>query len=355
MSAAAKASLVDPHLLEEMTNRAETADRQLDWPEASWRLFCAAGVPGWSIPRQYGGAGLDPVAVAQGHEALASACMTTTFILSQCEAAIQRILTGESDLVKERILPAVAAGKGFLTIGISHLTTSRQHLAPSLRAQPLGPPERPTGYRLDGEAPWVSGADHATAVVIGATLPDQLQSLFLVPIDRPGVSITPPLDLSALRGSRTSLVQCREVTLEPDWLLVGPAQNVLARAGGGLDTSCLALGLAGAAIAYLEQESQRRPELLALVARFQKAQFAARQRLHRLTGAPGALAEVHALRVGATRLVLRATQTALAAAKGAGFVSPHPTQRWARQALFFLVWSLPRPAAEPILNDLAAD
>ena len=39
-------------------------------------------------------------------------------------------------------------------------------------------------------------------------------------------------------------------------------------------------------------------------------------------------------------------------AKGVGFVHPHPAQRWARQALFFLVWSCPRPAAEATLGYL---
>jgi alkylation response protein AidB-like acyl-CoA dehydrogenase len=52
-------------------------------------------------------------------------------------------------------------------------------------------------------------------------------------------------------------------------------------------------------------------------------------------------------------LVLRATQTALTAAKGAGFLKQHPAQRWARQAMFFLVWSCPRPAAEATLSYLA--
>ena len=53
-----------------------------------------------------------------------------------------------------------------------------------------------------------------------------------------------------------------------------------------------------------------------------------------------------------TRLALQATQVALTVAKGAGFVAPHPAQRWARQALFFLVWSCPRPAAEGIIEHL---
>src|SRR5439155_13294185 len=55
------------------------------------------------------------------------------------------------------------------------------------------------------------------------------------------------------------------------------------------------------------------------------------------------------LRGQANTLVLRATQTALTAAKGAGFLRQHPAQRWARQAMVFLVWSCPRPAAEATL------
>jgi hypothetical protein len=61
------------------------------------------------------------------------------------------------------------------------------------------------------------------------------------------------------------------------------------------------------------------------------------------------------LRAKANALVLRATQAALTACKGAGFVHPHPAQRWARQALFFLVWSCPRPAAEATLGYLVGE
>jgi hypothetical protein len=50
---------------------------------------------------------------------------------------------------------------------------------------------------------------------------------------------------------------------------------------------------------------------------------------------------------------LRATQAALAAAKGTGFVVGHPAGRWCREALFFLVWSCPRPVAAANLCELA--
>ena len=59
------------------------------------------------------------------------------------------------------------------------------------------------------------------------------------------------------------------------------------------------------------------------------------------------------LRTRANSLVLRATQAALAAAKGTGYVAGHPTGRWCREALFFLVWSCPQPVLAANLCELA--
>jgi hypothetical protein len=49
----------------------------------------------------------------------------------------------------------------------------------------------------------------------------------------------------------------------------------------------------------------------------------------------------------------RNTQFALAAGKGSGFLRSHPAQRWARQAMFFLVWSCPAPALDATLACMA--
>jgi hypothetical protein len=59
------------------------------------------------------------------------------------------------------------------------------------------------------------------------------------------------------------------------------------------------------------------------------------------------------IRAQANALVLRATQAYLTARKGSGFLRSEPAQRWARQALFFLVWSCPTPIAQAAIRDLA--
>jgi alkylation response protein AidB-like acyl-CoA dehydrogenase len=285
-----------------------------------------------------------------GYERLASACLTTTFILSQRDAAVRRIRdSGRDDLCRELLRPLACGGR-FATVGLSQLTTSRQHGGPSLRAT-----ETAGGFVLDGVIPWVTGADEAHHLVVGAVLEDGRQVLLALPADTPGVAVKPPMSLMALAGSRTAEVVCEQVVVDRRWLLAGPAEKVMStgRGGtGGLETSCLALGLAGAAIDHLHQEATARPELRPLAERLEGGRRAVREEMHRLTGGGGTPEAALALRAKANALVLRATQAALTASKGAGFVRPHPAQRWARQALFFLVWSCPRPAAEATLGYL---
>jgi len=341
--------ILPPGLREQLTNHAEAADRSSDWAANSWAALREAGILGWSIPAEYGGSGLGPVAMLRGMEAVAECCLTTAFALSQREAAVRHFFKGPVHL-KERYLPGLALGELFLTVGLSQLTTSRQHLGPALRANPL----LSGGYRLDGEIPWVTGADQASAIIAGATLPDATQILIVIPADRLRGMIEPPLPLASLVGSRTSLIRCDGVELEPNCLLAGPAENVLGKLrGGGLDTSCLAIGLAAAAIGFIQREADVRPELSMTAERFEAALQNNRGRLHELAESVTDPNLTLALRLDCTKLALRATQASLMIAKGNGFVAPHPAQRWVRQAMFFLVWSCPRPVAEGVLADLA--
>jgi butyryl-CoA dehydrogenase len=140
------------------------------------------------------------------------------------------------------------------------------------------------------------------------------------------------------------------------WLLAGPAERVITgEVTGGLTTSCLALGLARSATAYLRQEALSRPELASVAERLETRRQALWRTLLRQANGIDSPEESNYLRAEANLCVMQATQAALTASKGTGFVHPHPAQRWARQALFFLVWSCPRPTAEVMFECLAGD
>jgi hypothetical protein len=150
-------------------------------------------------------------------------------------------------------------------------------------------------------------------------------------------------------------VRCRDVRLERRWILAGPAERVLAsgRGAGGLETSGLALGLAKSAITYLQKEAQKRSEWQARATACAESWQALQEQLRRLAREGADAQAASNLRAKVNALVLRATQFALAAAKGSGFLRSHPAQRWARQAMFFLVWSCPAPALDATLTCLA--
>jgi alkylation response protein AidB-like acyl-CoA dehydrogenase len=251
------------------------------------------------------------------------------------------------------------AGRTFATVGISHLTTSRQHLSrPVLRAE-----ERDGGFLLDGYSPWVTGAEFAQHIVLGATLPDGRQILVVMPTDLPGVRIERAPQLVGLSASRTGPVHVDGVLVPRKWLLAGPIHEVMkqglgARTGGS-QTCALAIGLASAAIEFLRQQAGGRNDLA------EPAEALAEERDNLLEGMlqlagdsalnadRACVANGKELRVRSNSLALRASQSALAAAKGAGYVVGHPAGRWCREALFFLVWSCPAPVLQANLCELA--
>lgn len=359
-------------LCQRLDSLAPEVDRQQAWPRQSLGEMAAAGVFRWFLPRRYAGWEWDSQQQLAGYLGLCQSCMTTTFVLTQWQAAVRRILTsqpgrngagdsetGSSDPAQggewfEEILPLLASGESFATVGISHLSTSRQHLGrPMLLATPTG-----NGYRLDGSSPWVTGAAAADWVVIGATMADGKELLMLVDGGAVGVTRYPGMPLLALGSSCTDRVDFSHVLVPASHRLAGPMMNVMAASSGsgggtgGLQTSTLAVGLAMRAIEYLYEQSLQRNELRVIADQFLSGLQPLLRDLRQATAGDAPL-DLADLRQQANSLVSRSTQAALQAAKGAGFVSGHPAGRWAREALFFLVWSCPPGVIEGNLCELA--
>jgi alkylation response protein AidB-like acyl-CoA dehydrogenase len=343
-------SITVEEALDVLAKQANEADAASVWPAASWDALRRCGALGWIIPTEYGGAGLKALELLEGYQRLAGACLTTCFLLSQRDSACRRLRDSGHEALCRDLLPALASGERFATVGLAQLTTSRQHVRPVLMAQ-----LDDGGVRLNGVMPWVTGAPHADHFLTGVVLDDGRQMLLVVPRDAPGVSVGPPLELMALQGSLTGEVRCAEVHVEQRWILAGPAERVLAggRGAGGLETSGLALGLANSAIAYLKKEAEKRSEWQARATACAESWSALQEQLRRLVGEGADAQAASNLRAKVNALVLRSTQFALAASKGSGFLRSHPAQRWARQAMFFLVWSCPAPALEATLACMA--
>src|SRR5262249_11045931 len=103
-----RATLPMANVLEILKTHAGTADGEAAWPEASWEALRRDGVLGWCIPTEDGGAGWDATALLDGYARLASACLTTCFILSQRDAAVRRLRDSRNEAVRRELLPALA-------------------------------------------------------------------------------------------------------------------------------------------------------------------------------------------------------------------------------------------------------
>src|SRR5688572_22516727 len=150
--------------LAELCRRLESLAPTLEspgaWPAEQLRLCGEAGVYEWFLCRESGGRGWEEAHLLRAYTKLAAACLTTTFVITQRIGAMQRIAAGGSEVARERLLPDLLAGRSFATVGISHLTTSRQHVGrPVLHAQPSE-----DGFVLDGYSPWVTGAEFAQTI-----------------------------------------------------------------------------------------------------------------------------------------------------------------------------------------------
>ncbi|HVT28454.1 MAG TPA: acyl-CoA dehydrogenase family protein [Lacipirellulaceae bacterium] len=340
-----------------LAEQAIEMDRTGQWPAEQLRLCGQYGVYEWFIDPAWGGQGWSEEQLVRGYLALSAACLTTTFILTQRTGACRRIAGCGNQSLKERLLPGLATGELFATVGISHLTTSRRHLAkPVLTADAI-----PGGFRLNGMSPWVTGAAAADAIVLAATLMERgeatdRQLLIAAPSDTAGLRVAEPLPLVGVSASSTGPVHLDGAEVSDEWLIAGPVPNVMASGVGGTtgsyETSTLAIGLAKAAIDYLAGEAANRADLT-------EPMSALRAEHERLlddllgTARGDAGCTRESLRQRANSLVLRASQAALSAAKGTGYVVGHPAGRWCREALFFLVWSCPQPVSAANLCELA--
>jgi butyryl-CoA dehydrogenase len=334
--------LLPSDVLAELRGQADLRDQTGRWPGDEIRLLSEAGALKAAVGRQWGGDGKGALEQHLLYESIARSSLAVSLILSQRDSAVGLIEASESRLRNE-LLPRLANGQLFATVGIAQLTTSRQGGAPALRAARVAD----GSYQIVGLVPWCTGAAHADYIVVGAAIDGGENLLALLPSRSPGVQIDEPMPLVALASTATTSIRCEGVTIPRESVLrIG--KQVLTRPNHlPLGQAYLALGLCRGAIDLIgrfnssvaekardrfgEQLSSLRAEVLALSEPGREAD---------------ANAAAPAIRGRCNDLTLRATHAAVTLYKGTGLLAGHPAQRLAREALFLLVWSCPSPVID---------
>jgi alkylation response protein AidB-like acyl-CoA dehydrogenase len=327
-----------------LRDRAAETARIGPWRSGAFAALAESRCLAGFLPSDVGGTCASEPARLVAFTSIAEACLTTALAVTQWAAAC-RIIEGGDSATRMVWLPPLGRGETFTTVGISQLTTSRRHLGKAA----LTAREEADGWRLDGECPWVTGADSVDTIVTGAATDDGGQRFFVVETAATGLTVEPPLDMLALSGSRTSAVRCAGVR---PVAVITPAKGNGARTGG-LATTALAVGATRASVGIVAEEAARRAELVPIVEQLTAEVDGLAARLDEAARTGLEQESRDRLRADANGLVVRAAQTALVACKGAGFVRGHLAERLVRESMFFLVWSCPQAVTHAVMCDLA--
>lgn len=303
-------------------------------PVAHLDALAAAGLYGAPVPAEAGGLGLDLAATCAVTEELASGCLATTFVWLQHRGVVMTLAAeGTPAGLRDRWLGPACRGEMRGAIALGGLLPG----PPLLRARPDD-----GGWRLDGEAPWVTGWGLTDLLLVAARGPDgSIVSLMLDAAAQPGLTVTRER-LAAVNASVTVRLGFDGVVVPGErWtgqVPFDPADNL--RPDRLRINGSLALGLVRRCTRLLGP-GPLDDELAACRLRLDDA----------VGGTPGAMALA---RAAASELAVRAA-AALAVREGSRSVTvDQHVQRLAREAMFLLVFATRPGIKSALLRRLGA-
>ena len=304
---------------------AERTDAAGVVPRSHLRALTAAGLSGLFGPREYGGAEAPPDVVREVFETLAGACGVTFFVWAQHHGPVRMLAASPNAELKDRHLADLCAGRLLGGVAFAYL---RRPGPPAVTARPA-----PGGFRVDGEAPWVTSWGLADLFLVAARMDDDVL-WFLVPgASGPGLRPSEPLALAAMGASATVRVVFDGLAVpEDDLLLRQPLADwqahdrvVTAQPNpavfGIAATCCRLLGPDGAALDSERTACRARSYALA--------------DQHRTDD--DHLASLTEARAWSYDVALRAAAALVASAGGRSMERSHPAQRLLREAAFFTI------------------
>jgi alkylation response protein AidB-like acyl-CoA dehydrogenase len=298
-------------------------------PQSHLELLAREGLYGIAGPRDAGGLDLDPSTTSGVVEALASGCLTTTFVWLQHRNPVRAIAASETPRLRDRWLAALCRGERRAGIALA----GNRPGPPILRATRTAAGD----VLLDGEAPWVSGWGLVDVILVTARIDDVVVSV-LVDAEEASTLQVERLRLVGANASATVTLRFRE-HIVPAERVVGEEAHaaVLARDAEGLRLNgSLALGVA-----------DRCCRLMGPTA-FDEQLVTIRHTLDDAT--TDALPRA---RAAASDLALRAAAGLTVAHGSRSILTDQHPQRLAREALFLLVFgSRPpiRAALQPMIE-----
>ena len=334
----------------EVARRAAEIDAKGEFPWDIKELFQEYGLFGIDIPEEYGGTGIDHLALCLAEEEIARQCTSSSLILQVQALAASVIVIGGGDEQKKQYLPPLASGEKLGAFCLTEPGAGSDASAMSTRARRVG-----DKYVLNGLKHFISNGGVAdTYCVFAMTDPEKGVrgiSAFVVEKTFPGFKVGKTEEKMGIRGSPTTEILFEDCEV--------PAENLLGNEGDGfrIAMKCLdksrpviaaqAVGIAQGALDYATKYAKERVQFGKPIAALQGIQFmlaemttlveAARSLTYRAAAlVDKGTAEVPlmsaACKLFASDVAMKVTVDAVQIAGGFGYTKDLPLERYMRDA-----------------------
>jgi len=256
--------------------RAAAIDESGQFPIDVIRAAAAKGLTGVTIPKPWGGMGLDYVSYAVAMEVIAQASATVAVSLVVHNSLVAELLAHAGRAKqKEQWLRRLATGEAIGAFALSEPDAGTDAANQTMKAARTA-----GGYHIAGRKVWVANADAAAvAIVFACTRPGQRGqgvTAFLVPMNAPGIARTARADSLGVRGLGCMDLEF-DVDVTDDQVLGSVDQGfrlaMWALQGGRVGIAAQALGIGEAAIREAIEFAKARQAFGQPIANYQAIQW----------------------------------------------------------------------------------
>lgn len=333
------------------------------YPAEFMHLAGRLGAFGQAVSPEYGGMGNGLRGALQAIELISQECLCTGF-MAWCQVACTWYMQNSDNLyLKKNILPQVATGK---LLGGTGLSNPMKHFA-GIEKIALVAERQPGGYVLNGLLPWVSniGAGHHFGIAAQIQGSDEYL-MAIVSDELQGLTLRCNAHFIALEGSNTFSCMFRDVFVPDELILAAPSDAYVNRIRPGfiLTQVGMGLGLVAGCLEIMVRSNQRYghvncflddcvEELSIELQQAQSKSYQLADLVDQQTSVDRVLfREVVQMRILASELSLRASQSAMLHCGARGYLQGAAVERKLRESYFVAIVTPATKQLKKMLHDM---